>query len=122
MAGITGGIPGIIGGTPVNIGGMPLRRDMKSKQDALLFELHFVNFWHTHLHNQRVACLGPELPDACLAGSLGACRQPEVEQQAAEMKKGQLHHHHHHPPRQNHLDSVSSSDYLLRQHNKVIFL
>lgn len=68
-----------------------------------------------------MACLGPELQDGCLAGSLGACRQPEAEQQAAEMKKVQLRRHHH-PPHQNHPDSVSSFDSLLRQHNTVIFL
>lgn len=107
MPGITGGIPGIIGGTPVNIGGMPVGSDMRYLCGTLLFE-RYLNYWHTHLDNQLVACLGPEVQDA-----LGACRLPEAEQQAAEMMKVQLHLHLRRPPHRNHPDSASSSDSLL---------
>lgn len=75
--------------------------------------LGHLNYWHTYLHNQQVACLGHEDQDACPPGSLGACRQPEAEQQAAEMMKVQLHLHLRRPPHRNHPDSASSSDSLL---------
>lgn len=68
-----------------------------------------------------MACLGPEDQDACPPVSLGACRQPEAEQEAAEMMKVQLHHHHPRP-HQNHPGSASSSDSLLGKQNKFIFV